>query len=179
MAETAKKSTTAKTKVDASTTTKTKANAKSNKSNASKFAIFGISIAAVIAIIIGIVVAIKANPTINDDYFVSDGSKYVINMSMDDESSDEGIVGMHIVYYYSGDTVTGAKSFYEFKDEATAKAAYDELKNASDEDTGSYSLNGKYVVLAADDDTIKNLTVDEVKSQVEFYENLKNYTTEE
>ena len=169
MAEKATKSTTAKTKVDA----------KSQKNNASKFALFGIGIAAVVAIIVGIVVAVKSNPTINDAYFVSDGSKYVINMDMDGESSNEGIVGMHIVYYYSGDTVTGAKSFYEFKDEATAKAAYDELKNASDEDAGSYSLNGKYIVLAADDDTVKNLTVDEVKSQVEFYENLKNYNTEE
>ena len=164
MAEKAKKSTNIKT-------IKTKVAGKDAASNSSKFVVFGIAIVAIIAAIIAVVVAINANSTINDAYFVSDGSKYVLNIEGDEDGKTKAT---HIVYYYSGDKITGAKSFYEFADEATAKEAYNELKESAAEYADSSELKGKYIVITASDDDIKDITVDGVKSQIEFYESLKN-----
>ncbi|MBP5512706.1 hypothetical protein J6X73_00875 [Candidatus Saccharibacteria bacterium] len=164
MAEKAKKPTNTKT-------IKTNGEKEAVKSNASKFAIFGIAVVAIIAVVIAVVVAFNASPAINDAYFVSDGSKYVLNIENEDD--EDGAVAVHIVYYYSGNTVTDAKSFYEFADEATAKAAFEELK-AANEEASSYALNGKYVVISADKEDIKDMTAEDVKAQIEFYESLKN-----
>ena len=144
--------------------------------NASKFAIFGIILAAIIVIIIGIVAAVNiANPTVNESIFVSDGTKYVINVKNTEAEDGDPIVA-HVIYYYNDNNITGAESYYEFTDEEAAKTAYEELKqNADDVDNiDSYTLKGKYVILKATSDAIKNITVDAVRSQAEFYNSIQN-----
>lgn len=150
---------------------------KSNKSNTTKFACIGAAVVAIIAIIIGVVVATTGGKkTINDEFFVSDDTKYVISIEGDEDSGD-GFTAMHMVYYYSGDSITGAESYYEFADEAAAKAAYDEIKSSGETD-GS-SLNGKYIVLTADKEEIKDLTVEDVKNQIELYNSIDEYEYED
>lgn len=166
MAKQAAKSTDTKPKV------KVTGKEPSASKNTSKFVILGIAAATIIAVIIAIIVAVNASPTINDDYFVSDGSKYVLNI---DGEGGDGAVAVHVVYYYSGDSITDVKSFYEFTDEETAKTAYNELMESNDKDDASaFSLNGKYIVLAASDDEVKKMTIENVKSQIELYESFKD-----
>ena len=88
--------------------------ANSQKNN--KKLIIGIcSIVAVVAIIAVIVIIITMRggfgPAINDNYFVTDNSKYVI--TLDEKQTDEDINAekTHIVYNYSGNNITSVKYY--------------------------------------------------------------------
>ena len=60
----------------------------------------------VIAIIAIIVVVLtmqgSSNPLINDNYFVTDDSKYVITLNEDQTDESVNAIKTHIVYNYSG-----------------------------------------------------------------------------
>ena len=137
------------------------------------------ALAAVIVIIVAIIFATR-NTGINDSYFVSDGTKYVLTLesndiSMEDEQYDP--IKAHLVYLYSGDNITDLKAYYEYADNSAAKAAYDYFKEHIDEEDDNYkdiSVNGKYVVLAAADSQYKELTTNDVKEQIEFMEMIRN-----
>ena len=177
MAEKAKKSTKTNTTVPKSTTKKPVTNRVASKdkkpasSNKCKFVLFGIAIAAIIAIIIALVCALNIK-TIDDSYFVSDDTKYVANFSSENVSDDgSNVKAVHVIYYRDGDKITGAESFYEFLNSKAAKAAYDEiLANKTTDDANTYSLNGKYVIVTVPKSVYENLTIEDVKKQVEFYE---------
>ena len=156
---------------------------KSTKNN--KNMIIGCCVAAVavIAIIIAVIV-INANKGLSDAYFVSDGSKYVLTMDADemdlDGEEEFAPVKTHIVYTYSGDEITGMKAYYEFADEATAKKAFDYYNDAdSSEEFKEVALDGKYVILTANESDYENLTASDVKQQIEFMEMLKNVDLED
>lgn len=138
------------------------------------------SICAVIVVVVVIIVAVvlvTRNGGINDDYFKSDGTKYVL--TIDSESVGETAentynpVKTHIVYTYSGDQITGMKTYGEFKDNDAAKKAFDAIKEAG-EDMTNYVVDGKYIIVTATEDQYKNLTTNDVKAQIEFMESLKN-----
>ncbi len=173
MVEKTKKSSVTRKATAKSVTTKTEVNASRTapRINPNKLIFFGIIIAAVIAVVIGVCIAINLNQPINDAYFVSDDSKYVLNMK-NDEADNHDVIAIHAVYYYSGDTVTGAKSFYEFEDEETAKTTYEKI-SPKEGDTNTYSLNGKYVVITAGEDTVKKINLEDIKTQIELYEALE------
>lgn len=166
-------------------TTKVKKTTKTNKTrvktttkpttNASKFAIFGVILATIVVVIIGAIIAINfTKPVVDESLFVSDGTKYVVNIK-NTEAEDGDPITAHIIYYYKDDTVTGAESYYEFASEEAAKAAYEELKQADDDArVDSYSLKGKYVIIKSTSDAVKNITVDAVRSQAIFYESIQN-----
>jgi hypothetical protein len=138
-------------------------------------------------VVVAIIFATKGTtPAINDAYFVSDGTKYVITLDEDEiESEDEEVtpVKTHIVYTYSGDTITGMSTYMEFTDEATAKAAlasYQEAyadTDASESGIASMSTNGKYLVIVATEDQYADTTVSEVKQYVEMLDTMKNADT--
>ena len=126
----------------------------------------------IIAIVVAVIFATRG-PQINDAYFVSDGSKYVLNV--DNNSDDENApIKTHIVYTYSGDKITGMFTYGEFKDEATAKNAFENYESVEDDSIKNVSLNGKYIVIESAEDEYKDLTPAEVKSQIELYESFKN-----
>ncbi|MBQ2660948.1 hypothetical protein IJF93_02650 [Candidatus Saccharibacteria bacterium] len=147
--------------------------------NKDKNIIIGICAAVVLVVIVIIAVVLATtNKKLDDSFFVSDGTKYVLTMDMDDASDEEGApLKAHIVYFYSGDNVTGMKSYYEFADAAAAKAAY-ELYTA-EEDGGSYSIDGKYIILTAEPSDYEGMTASDVKQQIDFMEMLKNMDTDE
>ncbi len=152
-----------------------------NKKKNNKNVIIGGCIAAVViaAIILAVVFA-AGNGTINDSYFVSDGTKYDINNEYGDTESDGSVpIKDHIVYYYSGDKITGAKAFYEYVDETAAKNAYETIKANAGNSYKSVSLSGIYVILEANESEYEGLTASDVKQQVELSEQAQNEASTE
>ena len=168
-----------------------KKTSKAKKKN-NKNLIIGIcaAVAVVVAAIIAIVV-VNLNSGISESYFVSDDTKYVLTLdagqlSFEDEEQEINPVKAHFVYNYSGDEITGLTAYYEFADAETAKKALDlynkELKEAEEseksegDDMVGYkdaSVKGKYLVLTANESQYKDITVSDVKQQIEFMEMLK------
>lgn len=129
----------------------------------------------IIAIIITIVLVVN-NTGLNDNYFVSDGTKYVLTIETDetDEEDEFAPLKTHLVYTYEGDKVTGMKTYYVYADNASAQKAFDALKEAVGEEANSMELNGKYIIVTAEEESYKDLTASDVKQQIEFMEKLKN-----
>lgn len=153
---------------------------KAKKDN--KNLIIGICAAVVVVVVIVIAVVLATRGTkLNDDYFVSDDTKYVLTVETgdlytDDDDSDEVVpVKTHLVYTYSGDEITGLKAYYEFADDAAAKTAYDQYVEADlSNEYASIELDGKYVILTANASEYEDLTADDVKQRIEFMEMLNN-----
>lgn len=142
-----------------------------------KKTIVGICIAAVVSIAIIIVAIVVHNNKLDDSFFVSDGSKYVLTLESDGTSSDDEYtpIKTHLVYFYSGDKITELKAYYEYADSATAKSAADYIKeNYSDDEYEKISINGKYLIFTADESEYENLTAPEVKEQIELMESMQN-----
>ena len=131
----------------------------------------------VVVIVVAVVLATRGGG-LNDDYFKSDDTKYVLTIDSDMTGSDSensavNPVKTHIVYMYSGDTITGMKTYGEFADNDAAKKAFDAIKEAGESMDG-YELNGKYIIVTATEDQYKDMTASDVKAQIEFMESLKN-----
>lgn len=151
---------------------------KSNKKTKdNKNLIIGICAAVVLVVVIIVtIVLVVNNNSLNDSYFVSDDTKYVLTIENDESSEgDEATpVKSHIVYTYEGDKITSMKSYSEFADEATAKKAFDAMIEAGGEEAKGIELKGKYIIATAEEDVYKDLTANDVKQQIEFMESLKN-----
>ena len=137
--------------------------------------------AAIVAIVIIIVVIFATKggtPKIDDSYFVSDGTKYVLTTESDEyeyEDDEYAPVKTHLVYNYSGDKITGMTTYFEYGDEASAKAAYEFYKSSDDQEGAkSITLNGKYVVIEMTEENYEGVTASDVKEQIEFMEMLQN-----
>ena len=170
------------TKVPAKTETKTSAKAEDKKP-------LIISIcAAIVAIVVIIVVAIVINNKgLDDSYFVSDNSKYVLTIDTDSDT-DEGEDGenyapkkIHLVYTYSGDTVTSLKSYYEYPNADKAKAAFDYMKenNTDEEELAKYELNNKYIIYTSPEESYKDLKASDVEQQIKLMEENTGNSEEE
>lgn len=158
-----------------------KAKGKSKGNN--KNLIIGIccAVVVVVVIVVAIVLAVTSGNRLGDAYFVSDDTKYVLTVESDDMVIDEeeeayAPVKTHLVYTYSGDEITGLKAYYEYADNASAKAAYDYILS-SGEETGEVAIDGKYVIITAAPEEYEGLTASDVKQQVEFMEMMKNMDT--
>ena len=150
-----------------------KAKTKSTKTNQpNKNLIIGICVA-VIAVVVICVAAFFAtrSPKIDDSYFVSDGTKYVIQMDSDELMSD-GVSNVptkaYYVYTYSGDKITGMFIYAEFANESTAKTALEEYKKADQDGVKGISTNGKYVVIEMTDEQYSDMTASELKTYIDF-----------
>lgn len=137
--------------------------------------IIGICAAIVVMVIavVAVIIGTNSKPALNDAYFVSDNTKYVLTINSDNSEDETTPVKSHIVYFYSGDTVTGAKTYYEFKNVETAKAGYEAIKNSLS-DASAASVDGKYVIIVADESEYKDVTASEVKEQIDFMESIQN-----
>ncbi len=159
------------------------ANQAAKKDN--KNLIIGICVAAVavVAIIVAIVMFARNSNTLSDDYFKSDDTKYVLtidtdSMDIDTEGEEYIPVKTHVVYTYSGDEITGMKSYAEFSDAATAEKAFKQLQESDEEEAKTAELNGKYIVFTNDASEYEELTTSDIKQRIEFMEMLKNMDTE-
>ena len=149
-----------------------------NKAKNNKNLIIGIcaAILVVVVVVVAIVLATRGGSTqLSDSYFVSDDTKYVLTLETNDSEEEYAPAKTHMVYFYSEDDVTGMKAYYEFADEAAAKAAFDYYKEAMEgEDYEDISIDGKYIVITSKESAYEGLTASDVKQQIEFMEMLKN-----
>ena len=143
--------------------------------------IIGICCAVVVVVAIVIAAVLANQNQLGDSYFKSDDTKYVLTIESDELASEDGEytpVKTHMVYTYKDDTITSLKTYAEYADAATAKKAFDAMKE-SGADMANYELNGKYIIETAPADQYEGVTASDVKSQIEFYESLKNMTLDE
>ncbi|MBR3172886.1 hypothetical protein IKF21_03220 [Candidatus Saccharibacteria bacterium] len=135
-----------------------------------------VAIVVVVVVVVAVVLAVRGNG-LNDAYFKSDDTKYVLTIDNpttgESETNSLEPVKTHIVYTYSGDQITGMKTYGEFKDTDTAKKAFDAIKE-SGEDMTNYTVEGKYIIITATADQYEGMTANDVKAQIEFMESLKN-----
>ena len=140
--------------------------------------IIGICAAVVIIVIIIIAIVLATtNRGVSDSYFVSDGSKYVLTVESEDIDEDETSISpvkIHSVYNYSGDAITGLKTYYEFKDAASAKTAYDTITDEEKAEFKEVYLDGKYIVFVSNEDDYADITASEVKQNIDFINSLKD-----
>ncbi len=149
-------------------------------------AIVGV-VAIVVAVVLIVVFAVTRKQTLGDSYFVSDDSKYVLTMDLSDNSEEEGSdlnpLKSHAVYYYSGDTITGLKTYYEYETEEAAKTIYDSLKDSVEESPAEkIELDGKYIVMTMPASDYENATATQIKEEIDWYNSYVNSgeeTTEE
>lgn len=157
---------------------------KSKKNN--KNLIISICVAAIVVIaIIVTVVLVTRNTGLNDKFFTSDDTKYVLTLDESTITTEEGEeaynpIKTHLVYFYSGDEITGLKAYYEYPNATAAKAALDFLKSSyEDEQKELVTIDGKYVIFTAPASEYEELTASEVKEQIEFMEMIKNINIDE
>jgi hypothetical protein len=140
-----------------------KAKAKSKRNNAkNNNLMMWVFVVLFLLIVISIAVILtlnNANPNLNDDFFVSDGSKYVVVANVGNYGDDK-IVAAYDVYYHNNDTITGHEAYYEFVDEEMAQAALPSYRANKDEEVDKIELNGKYIVLTATPKQYEGLTLD-------------------
>ena len=140
-----------------------------------------VACALVVAVILIVVIAIVmlSNKKLDDSFFVSDGTKYVLTMEADDLlglDTDQYVPEKtHLVYFYSGEKVTDAKVYYAYENEKFAKEAADYIKKQNeDESIREITINGKYVVISPDKSVYEGMTTEDAKQQVELMELLQN-----
>ena len=137
----------------------------------------------VVVVIVAIVLATSGGNRLNDNYFQSDGQKYVLTIETDQaaiENTEEAYVPIktHLVYTYSDNKITGLKYYYEYADEDTAKKALEEMQKSAGNEVGEIAAEGKYLIITAPEDQYKDLTAADVKTQIEFMESLKKANSE-
>ena len=134
--------------------------------------IIGICLALALIIIVSIILLITQNKPLDDSYFVSDNTKYVLTLGENDVSMNDekyNPIKTHLVYRYSGEDITDLKAYYQYQDKEAAKAAYDYFKSNTEDGTfKDITINGNYVILTAIDSEYDNLTASDVKGQIEY-----------
>ena len=149
------------------------------KQNNNKNLILGVC--AIIAIFVVVVTAIllsakviTLNPTINDAYFISDDTKYVLNLSNSDSDTEYAPSKTHIVYLHSNDEITSMKAYYEYPNETTAKTAYETIKDSDEFKNTDLSIDGKYIIATYAKENYSGISFSEIRSQLEFMEITQN-----
>ena len=160
-----------------------------NKTNKNKNLIIGICLAIAAAIVVAVIVIILltrggglGGQALNDDYFVSDNSKYVFTLGADEidiEGQTYKPVKTHLIYFYNGNEITGLKYYYEYDSADAAKKAYNELDSDLRSIYKDVAVNDKYVIMTSNETDYEGLTADDVKQQLEFMEMIKNTTFDE
>ena len=126
-----------------------------------------VSVLVIIAAIVIIIISLNNN--ISDSYFVSDGSKLVLDLSSLKNNGDEyAPENSYLVYNYSGNEITGFKAYYKYSTAEAAKKAYDFYYNDGNNNYKAVELKGNYVVITANESDYKSLTAEDVKQQIEY-----------
>ena len=130
----------------------------------------GIASLVVLAVIVIIMIVVNSRPNYNDEYFVSDDSKIVLSMQTEPSEDGKTPTTTYVVYYNTGDKITGLKQFYKFDDEAKAKEVFDELDTASMDWVSEKELNGHFIIFTIVPSEYEGLTTDIVRSSIETNE---------
>jgi len=127
----------------------------------------------VVLLLIGVVIAliiINNEPTYNDNYFVSDGTKIVAQLDpiyYEGDGNTPTPVAAYIVYYYSGETIIDAKTFYKFETAEDARIVYDDATNKDIDWVDDKKVSKEYVIFSMNDSEYSELTTSIVRQLTE------------
>ena len=143
---------------------------KSKKNQNLVFIACGILAVLAVALISWAVISMMNKGTISEDTtFATNDTQTTITIEPTDGSSSTSHT--RTVYEYdSNNNVTSMKTYFEYADNAAAKTAYELIKDQP-EFKGAEVID-KYIVVAADPNSFKGLTADDIRQQSE---NLKRY----
>lgn len=148
--------------------------------------IIGICAAIVVVALIAVAIVLGTRnggfTGLSDAFFVSDGSKLVMDIDPDAfpfEQEEYIPEKVYQVYFYSGDTINGLKAYYKYSDEEKAKAALSYLADSFEGDYKSISQDGEYVILEANESEYEGVQANDVKQQIEFIEMIKKQEAED
>ena len=147
------------------------------KKKDSKNLITGIvaAVVAVALIAVIVVVVVMSSKKLDDSFFVSDDTKYVLTLS-----SSDGIFSLdvdkytpekaHIVYFYSGDEITGVNVYYEYESDAVAKDAveYFNGQDIVESEIEKIETDGKYVVVKATSEVYEGMTAEDASNKLKL-----------
>lgn len=129
-----------------------------------------VSIVAIFVIIVAVISGLlllqrSFTKTIDDSYFVSDATKYVLNTDYTNGGGRYDSLKIHSVFFYMGEKITGIKDYYEFANAEIAKQKLDEISSVIKEDfeAKDVRLNGKYIEVTLGDSYYEFLTATEIK----------------
>ncbi len=153
------------------------------KNNKNQGLILGLCIAIIIiAVIVAAIIAIMISRRngltgLNDSYFTTDGSKYVIEMDGDDLYVEDEISipnKYYLVYNYSGDNITGLKAYYQYNEIDTAQKVYQYFLDNYSSLYDSIDIDGTYIILTIPASDYEGITASDVKTQIELIEATKD-----
>lgn len=125
---------------------------------------------AAVALIVAIIL-IVSNKGIDDSYFVSTDTKYVLTT----EDNSYGATKRHMVVEYTKeDKITKMEEYIEFDSNKTAKEVYDEMEEYYNQDDmkeykPDYRINGKYIINTYDESEYAEMSASDVKQILELY----------
>ena len=131
-----------------------------------KLQIAGICAIATIIIVFIVAIAVMKQSGIEETYFVSDGTKYVIPVNVDEIRFSNELAKpakIYAVYYYQDNKITSMKDYYFFEQESDAKAAYDYFSKDKSSNYKTLGLNGHYLIATANESEYANKTPEEIR----------------
>lgn len=134
------------------------------------------AVAAVVLIVLLVVFLGRGGRELDESYFVSDGTKLVLTIESDPSmktDNEQEPINSHLVYAYSGETITSLKVYYQYENPVKAKTAFDILHASNNGQYKDVQLEGRYVVLIANDSEYNYLKASDVKQQIDFMEAMK------
>lgn len=145
-------------------------------------AIIGIVVAVIVVVVL---VLIRNNSAeLSESWFKSDGSKLVLTIESDPDmvsENEQTPINSHLVYFYSGETITSLKVYYQYENPVKAKTAYEVLHESNNGQYKDVLLDGRYVILVAVESEYEHLKSSDVKQQIDFMEmmNASSSSTED
>ncbi|MDO4742262.1 MAG: hypothetical protein Q4A79_02725, partial [Candidatus Saccharibacteria bacterium] len=137
-----------------------------------------LALVAAIVVIVVVAILMNGNRRYDDSYFVTDDKKIVLRLSedivsfYDDEAEDSEIIpleAVYYVYYRDGDKINDMKMFIKYGSEEDAR-------EVAERDIVDMSIikgkevNGNYLILQAQPETYKGLTVSALEQAIESLE---------
>jgi len=150
------------------TKARSKAKKKNNKNNNLMIWVF-VTLFLLIVMAIAVILTLngRSNPNTDENFFLSDATKYVVPSDTISPNGDDDPIAAYDVYYHDGDKITAHKAYYEFVDRETAEGAFTNFKNIKDDDIDTVELDGKYIVLVAKPSQYQSFTLEMVKRWTE------------
>ena len=147
---------------------KAKAKTKAKKTSNSLMMWVFVVLFLLIVISIAIILTLNStNPNLNEGFFVSNDTKYVIDADLDG-FGDDRIVSAHDVYYYdSNNVVTGHEAYYEFINEETVQAVLPVYQSTKDDEVEKVVANGRFIVMIANPTQYEGLNIETIKQWFE------------
>jgi len=120
----------------------------------------------IVIIIVVLIVSLRGNHVDEEKDFVSNETQTTIEFSSGANEGINALINTHLVYSYDADkNVIGLKTYFKYKDEESAKAALEIMKDQP-EFKGAV-VTDNYIVVTAEENQFKGLTYSDIQQQAE------------